>query len=256
MKYVVILWVLFAYTSSAWCGEITLADKLFYNDQYRSAAEEYTSALNGQSVPTGNLEETLFRLGLSYFMTGDQIKAAQVWSLGREKNPAFFKGRIFRVPAASMNPTLIVGDQIIIDNQYYRNKPISRGDVVVFLMPDDAKNRLFIKRVMGLPGEKIAIKDKALYIDGNKVFDKYASHFDEEKLSAEKAPRDQMKELVIPANSYFLLGDNRDYSFDSRFFGPVTEKMIIGRALIVYASLPNETSMAGARKERTGSVIR
>ncbi len=135
-----------------------------------------------------------------------------------------------------MLPTLIVGDLILIDNQYYEHKAIARGDVVVFFKPDDTKGKVFIKRVMGLPGERVAIKDKQVYINGEKVFDKFAIHKDDECLSAKVSPRDQMADLLLSNQSYFLLGDNRDFSYDSRFWGPVKKEMILGRAMIIYGS--------------------
>ena len=251
-KLVLIILILFI-SKAALTSNLELANQLYYTAQYKRAASEYLSYLQNEDIPEGDIEELIFRLGLSYFMYGDHTNAVQAWTVGKERNAAFFKGRTFRIPAASMLPTLIVGDLILIDNQYYEHKPIARGDVVVFIEPGDPNGRTFIKRVMGLPGERISIKDKALYIDGEKVFDKVATHLDEQLLNSK---RDQMEELRIPAQNYFLLGDNRDYSFDSRFFGSVSKEMILGRAMIIYGSTPGKVNMEGAGLERTGMVIK
>lgn len=150
-----------------------------------------------------------------------------------------------------MEPQLIVGDQIVVDNEYYKHKKIQRWDVAVFLNPADSKN-LLIKRVIGLPGDRIEIRKKAVLINNRKLFDKTANLGDQKHIPE----RDDFGPLVVPDGCYFVLGDNRDKSYDSRFIGPIPQDFFIGKALAIYGSLPNSYSTEGAIPGRTGLIIK
>lgn len=130
-----------------------------------------------------------------------------------------------KVEGTSMNPLLSDQERIFINKFVYRFEPIERGDVVVFWYPLD-RSKSFIKRVVGLPGETIEIRDGHLYINGDELADQYvpAGYID----SSNYGPR------KIPPAEYFVMGDHRDSSNDSRVFGPVPRSFIYGKAVFAY----------------------
>ena len=142
----------------------------------------------------------------------------------------------FKLPSSSMEPTLLRGDHILVDK---RGVNFARGDLVIFEFPPDqgkAHPRDFIKRIVGLPGDQIEIRDKQLLVNGQPMEEPYAVHHDTETVPAVASPRDFFGPVEVLQGSYFMLGDNRDYSYDSRFWGTVTKGKIKGRVLNIYWS--------------------
>lgn len=154
----------------------------------------------------------------------------------------------FKIPSESMKPTLLVGDHILVNKfkygikiPYFRSTlvPIGkpkRGDVIVFIYPVD-KSKDFIKRVIGLPGEEIEIIDKQIYINGKPLNDKHGLYLDRGMRTGN--PGDKDRYGPVPDGHYFVMGDNRDHSYDSRFWGFVPSESIKGKAFIIYWSWPN-----------------
>jgi signal peptidase I len=130
-----------------------------------------------------------------------------------------------KVEGTSMNPLLSDQERIFINKFVYRFEPIERGDVIVFWYPLD-RSKSFIKRVVGLPGETIEIRSGHLYVDGQELPYQYvpAGYLD----GSNYAPRQ------IPVDNYFVLGDHRDSSNDSRVFGSVPRSYIYGKAVFAY----------------------
>ncbi|HEV7765923.1 MAG TPA: signal peptidase I, partial [Thermoanaerobaculia bacterium] len=120
-------------------------------------------------------------------------------------------------------------------------RDVQRGDIVVFRYPQQPDID-FVKRVVGLPGETVSIEDKKVFVDGTELREPYVLWDDEriypasEFLPEPQRSRDQMKPLKLPAGQYFVMGDNRDHSNDSRYWGTVPRSMIKGRAFMVYWS--------------------
>lgn len=142
----------------------------------------------------------------------------------------------YSMPSGSMIPTLLLGDHIMGDIKYYKTHIIQRGDLVVFEYPRNPKNT-FLKRAIGLPGEKIEIKNKIVYINNKPLKEPYVIHIDKEIIRDSFNPvyqRDQMPSVIIPKDCYFMMGDNRDNSNDSRFWGLVEKKAIKGKALYIF----------------------
>lgn len=136
------------------------------------------------------------------------------------------------IPSESMLPTLKIGDRLIIDKVSYHFNGIKRGDIVVFEAPPATKlDEVLIKRVIGLPGDTVAIKNGFVYINGQPLDEPY---------ELEK-PRGDYKTLTVPENSLFVMGDNRNNSFDSRFWGVVPEELVIGKAMARFYPLSNAT---------------
>lgn len=130
-----------------------------------------------------------------------------------------------KVEGTSMQPELRDQDRLFVNKFAYNFEKISRGDVVVFYYPRDTQ-KSYIKRVIGLPGDDIRIDDGHLYVNGEPVEESYVP----------KRFRDSrsMPETVVPPNQYFVMGDHRSISSDSRDFGPVTRKLIYGKAAFIY----------------------
>ncbi len=134
-------------------------------------------------------------------------------------------GWAYRVPTKNMLPTIKVGDTCVINKYAYLSKPIERFDIVVFNAPEWAKkitndneDTKYLKRVIGLPNEKIEIKENKIYIN-DKLLDE---PFD--KIVDSNDPMKNFSPMTIPDNEYFLLGDNRPESMDSRYWKPATVK--------------------------------
>jgi len=141
-----------------------------------------------------------------------------------------FVVQAFWIPSGSMEPTLHVGDRILAYKLFYGIENVKRGDVIVFKYPLNPRKD-FVKRVIGLPGDEIEIKDKKVYVNGKLLMESYVIH---EDLRERGFPRDEYGPVQVPDNSLFVLGDNRDTSDDSRYWGFVPAENIIARAFLVY----------------------
>jgi signal peptidase I len=130
-----------------------------------------------------------------------------------------------RVEGTSMQPQLRDQDRLFINKFVYRFEKISRGDIVVFHYPRDPE-KSYIKRVIALPGDSLRIDAGHVYVNGERI--------DEEYVPRQYRDVRSMPEIVIPANHFFVMGDHRSISSDSRDFGPVDRNLIYGKAAFVY----------------------
>jgi signal peptidase I len=137
----------------------------------------------------------------------------------------YFLFQPFKVEGTSMTPGLQPEERILVNKISYRFEPVHRGDVVVFEFPEDV-SKSFIKRVIGLPGERVAIRDGFVYIDGNKLEEPYVSE--------DHRGHDSMEEIHVKRGYYFVLGDSRTQSADSRVWGLIPSKYIFGKAAVCY----------------------
>jgi signal peptidase I len=162
-----------------------------------------------------------------------------------------------QVPTESMKPTILVGDHFFIDkvafpgnfpqklHSYLPARSVKRGDVIVFKSPVEG-NIPFVKRVIGMPGDKVQIRNKAVYINDQKLAEPYKIHVDtaiyrKDRWSpTELIVRDNYGPHKVPANSFFVLGDNRDNSNDSRYWGFVRADAVMGKPLFVYWSYESD----------------
>ncbi|MDH3682683.1 MAG: signal peptidase I [Acidimicrobiia bacterium] len=133
----------------------------------------------------------------------------------------------FWIPSESMETTLLTNDRVLVNKLSYRLHDIHRGDVVVFTRPDQEPGEIrdLIKRVIGLPGETVEARDNSIYINGQRLHEPY---LDEGIVTADFGP------TVVPEGEVFVMGDNRADSYDSRWFGTVTEDQVIGRAFVLF----------------------
>ena len=175
-----------------------------------------------------------------------------------------FVVQAFKIPSRSMVPTLLVGDHILVNKFIYGVKvpflrktiiPISnpqKGDIVVFIYPND-RSKDYIKRVIGVSGDKIEIKNKIIFINGKQYSDAYGIYSDNVIYPGSMQPRDNFGPVTVPPESLFVMGDNRDESADSRFWGFVDLKDVEGKAFIIYWSWNREET--NLRWQRLGSIL-
>jgi signal peptidase I len=158
-----------------------------------------------------------------------------------------FVVQAFKIPSGSMLPTLQIGDHLLVTKFIYGVRlPITatvlfarpgpaRGDVVVFRYPRDPSLD-YIKRVMGIGGDTIEIRDKQVLVNGQKIADPHAHFTSREIMSGAEGPRDNFGPVKVPEGKIFVMGDNRDNSYDSRFWGFVDLPEVLGKAWIIYWS--------------------
>lgn len=225
-------------------GLICLADKLFFKQHQKAIASAHST--------TPYKENIIIEYGYSFFPV-----LAVVWVLRS------FLFEPFTIPSGSMLPTLEVGDYILVNKYEYglrfpvfgteimpMNKP-QRGDVMVFKYPPKPSMN-FIKRVVGLPGDKINFANDTLYVNGEAVVrtlvsqepavEPWQQYFMEElggkkhriRQEVGRYPAGKEWGVTVPEGHYFMMGDNRDNSNDSRFWGFVPEKLIVGKAVYIW----------------------
>lgn len=160
----------------------------------------------------------------------------------------------FKIPSGSMEDTLAIGDHLLVNKFMYGTKiPFTdkrvltirdphRGDVIVFEYPEDP-SKDFIKRVIGVPGDVIEGKEKKVYVNGTPYENPHEIHKEKDIIPKEMNPRDTFGPVTVPADSYFVMGDNRDRSYDSRFWKFVRRDQIKGLAFIKYWSWDREKFM-------------
>lgn len=170
----------------------------------------------------------------------------------------------FKIPSGSMIPTLLIGDHLLVNKFIYGTKiPFSdkrvllfkkpeKGDIIVFKYPEDPK-RDFIKRVIAVEGDVIESKNKNIYVNGKKAEETYTQHTDDSIRPIGIEPRDNFGPMIVPQNKCFVMGDNRDQSYDSRYWGYVDIKEIKGKALIIYWSWDSKSKMP--RVTRIGRLV-
>jgi signal peptidase I len=180
-----------------------------------------------------------------------------------------FVFQTFAIPSSSMEDTLLIGDHVLVDRERFAPRAswlgpvvpyrdVHRGDTAVFLSPEQP-GLFLVKRIIGVPGDRIHLRDGVVYRNGEKLDEPYVKHVappEERNPYSDDFPavppsagwvrneqwREEMPshlqggEIVVPPNSYFAMGDNRDVSYDSRFWGFVPQANLIGRPLFVYWS--------------------
>jgi len=198
-----------------------------------------------------------------------------------------FVVQAFKIPSQSMEPTLLVGDHLLVnkfifggrDSWYEKFLPyraVRRGDIIVFKFPFQDHPH-YVKRVIGVPGDRIKIVDQQVYRNGERLIEPYAYHdaaapYDpflynfppagHEELISSMQPEwaDQIfkyiqnGEIVVPAGNYFAMGDNRDHSWDSRYWGFVNREAIMGGPVVIYWSIQSSEEEYSERSFGGGLV--
>ena len=172
-----------------------------------------------------------------------------------------FVFQAFKIPTGSMKPNLLVGDHLLVNKFVFAPtvasiekallpmRPVRRGDILVFKFPEEPE-RDFIKRTIGLPGETIELRNQTVFVNGQPLTEPYASYLfppaDETQTDGFDIRR-KYGPVTVPDGHYFMMGDNRDDSQDSRFWGFLPASYVKGRALFIYWSfdVPDDGSSAG-----------
>ena len=179
----------------------------------------------------------------------------------------------FKIPTGSMEPNLLVGDHLIVNKMIFSpaatglerallpHREIRRGDVIVFKYPEEPE-RDFIKRVIGLPGDRLELRRKTIYINGQPLVEPYAhlSAPASESGGVTNDLREFYGPVTVPASQYFMMGDNRDNSQDSRYWGFLPAHYVKGKALFIYFSFEEGSSLThvlqGTRWNRLLNIVR
>ncbi|MGO9016549.1 MAG: signal peptidase I [Dissulfurispiraceae bacterium] len=169
----------------------------------------------------------------------------------------------FKIPSGSMIQTLLIGDHILV-NKFLYGTPIpftdkkilvirkpERGDIIVFEYPEDL-SKDFIKRVIGVGGDIVEERNKVVFVNGKPLTEPYVQHTDNSVNSIE--PRDNFGPYLVPGGKLFVMGDNRDQSYDSRYWGYVDLKLVRGKAMIIYWSWDSTKNFP--RFSRMGDLVK
>jgi signal peptidase I len=180
----------------------------------------------------------------------------------------------FKIPTGSMEPNLLIGDHLIVNKMIFSpmatgverailpSRSIRRGDIVVFKYPEEPE-RDFIKRVIGLPGDRLELRAKQIYINDEALDESYARYQtppSDAVFGASRDLREAYGPVTVPPGQYFMMGDNRDNSEDSRYWGFLPASYVKGKALFIYFSFDDSESMthllSGTRWERLFDAVR
>jgi signal peptidase I len=180
----------------------------------------------------------------------------------------------FQIPSESMENTLLIGDYLLVDKLHFGDdrflgwalpyRKVKHGDIVVFRYPVHPSEH-FVKRVVGVPGDHIRLINRQVYVNGIPAVEPYAHHFRPHDVFRDEFPRIdlpvaglngawwlEMKtmvddgQLIVPEGNYFVMGDNRDDSLDSRYWGFVPQQNIVGQPLVIYWSMRSREALASA----------
>ena len=179
-----------------------------------------------------------------------------------------FVVQAFKIPTGSMEPNLLIGDHLLVNKFVFAPTltslertllpiaPIRRGDIMVFKYPEDP-SRDFIKRVIGMPGDTIEMRHKKVYVNGRPLDEPYVHFLYPPQDGGSSAPdiedgdlRESFAPMTVPADKYFMMGDNRDNSQDSRWWGFLDRDHVKGKALFIYFSFGEGGGMANVRWSR------
>lgn len=233
-------------------------------------SESTEAATNASGVPATAQSEALHREGTTLSEYMESLLVTVILALFGTS----FVVQAFKIPSASMEPTLLIGDHLLVNKfvfggtgAWYEKvlpyRPLRRGDIIVFKYPY-ADHPHFVKRVVGLPGDRIKIQDQQVYVNGKVLNEPYVVHdaaanYDpinyafppstdflytsqaEPQWAKEIRQYVRGGELLVPPGKYFAMGDNRDNSRDSRYWGFVDREAIMGRPFLIYWSV-NATS--------------
>jgi signal peptidase I len=248
----------YLFVAVVFTGTVWLIDKWFFEPKRNQLVDSSTDSHQGVEISSTGKEPVIVEYSKSFF----PVLLIVFLLRGFVVEP-------FRIPSGSMLPSLYIGDFILVNKFAYGiklpvlNKKIievnqpERGDVVVFRYPRD-QNLDYIKRIIGLPGDHIAYYNKVLYVNGKPVEREFtgqykgpgqtfASEYVEKLKDAEHAilllparPNNLQGEYIVPEGMYFVMGDNRDNSNDSRVWGPVPESHLLGKAFMIWMHYSDE----------------
>ena len=195
-----------------------------------------------------------------------EFVSTALWVVAITFTARAFVIQAFRIPSESMVPTLLKGDFLFVNKFEYGPKiPFThlrlpgiraprRGDVIVFQYPGDTRLD-YVKRCIATGGQTVEILDKRVIVDGDTLREPYAIRSDPMVLPRGSAPRDNFGPYTLAPGELFMMGDNRDNSNDSRFWGPVKMDLVRGRAMFIYFSTAGNDPLEAFGKVRVGRIL-
>ena len=163
------------------------------------------------------------------------------------------RARSFRIEISNdaMAPTLVPGDHVLLHKAAYHTAEPERSDVVVYRYPDEDGKR-FLHRVIGIPGDRVEVRAQVVLVNGQLFPETSVQHTDRASMAGNV--RDNLGPVIVPADTYFVMGDNREQSLDSRFLGPISKEHILGKAVAIFWSV--DPSTRSPRWERLNQPVR
>lgn len=175
-----------------------------------------------------------------------------------------FVVQAYKIPSGSMEDTLLIGDHLLVNKFLYGTRipftdikvlPVrepERGDIIVFKFPENERLD-YIKRVVGTPGDTVEVKNKQVFVNHTALVEPYTVYKDSGVQAGRAGPRDNFGPVTVPEGKLFMMGDNRDRSFDSRFWGFVDESKVQGKAFVIYWSWDGKDTWV--RWDRIGDTV-
>jgi signal peptidase I len=155
----------------------------------------------------------------------------------------------YKIPSGAMIPTLLIGDHLLANKYIYKTAEPTHGDIIIFPYPEDP-SRDFVKRLIAVEGDVVEMKDKRLYLNGKEQMESYIINTDNR---IRKDVRDNFGPITVPPGNLFFMGDNREQSYDSRFYGFVPKNTIKGKAMTLYWSWDSVAHKV--RWDRIGKIV-
>jgi signal peptidase I len=182
---------------------------------------------------------TLKRYNKWYVYLGCWILASFIIQPIVSSSIKVFLFQAYKIPAGSLKPTILIGDHILAKKRFAVKQGIKRGDMIIFAYPKDT-SKDYIKRVIAMGGETIEIVNKEVFINGHLLEEPYVIHIDPRIMTKDFLNRDNFGPVTVPESALFVMGDNRDSSNDSRFWGFVEKSEVKGKAFTIYWSWDSE----------------
>lgn len=190
-------------------------------------SDVFISAIDGNEAAQSEIAAIIYLASFVEAIQDDEVIGKQLFV------------KAYKISSSSMQPTLILGDQVLANLKQYKDQKPRRGDIVVYEYPEDATKDM-IHRVIAVEGDEILIKNKKVYLNNEMLFEPYSVHLEKDVIPADFNPRDNFGPIIISKDSYFVMGDNRDRSYDSRFWGVVKLDAIKGKPFFIYWSGASE----------------
>ena len=217
--------------------------------------EDHLAQYYASTLPTAEARRLVEEYGIEILIPTSKVQELR-WNFVTDRLPDLLpavraRSYLFHISNEAMVPALLPGDHVIADKAAYRAADPRRGDVVVYRYPDE-NGTLFLHRVIGVPGDRIDIRHQVVSVNNETVTEPSVQHTDPSSMAGNV--RDNFGPITVPSEVYFVLGDNREESLDSRFLGPIRKEHILGQAVSIYWSVDPSTRIP--RWDRLNQPVR
>lgn len=217
--------------------------------------EHHLARYYASALPTTEARRLVKGYGNEILIPTSKVRELR-WNFVTDRLPDLLpevraQSHLLQISNETMVPALLPGDHVIAHRAAYHEAEPQRGDVVVYRYPDE-NGTLFLHRVIGVPGDRIDVHNQVVSRNEETVAEPYAQHTDRSSMAGNV--RDNLGPVIVPPDAYFVLGDNREESLDSRFLGPINKEYILGRAVLIYWS--DEPGTRTPRWDRLNQQVR